>query len=927
MATPQTRTQSFTDQLKLVLESSQDPAAIGHTSPLAAPYFLGNALHGIEPTPRSRGQALCDEITRAVESLWGGPLSPTGADMLDAAQSENDATGARYACLILELNYFKTRFRPAPRTQAEIYHDILHVSRPTHDRHLRAAVERLAAQLLQRLRPAVRAEQPIAPPTLVGRDSLLAEIAAQLRQGRSVSLTGPGGVGKTSLGAAVVDGWDSPAVFWYTLRPTLNDQAESLIFALGHFLHTQGASTLWRQLIADGGHIKDAGLALGLAISDLESLPCAPLLCFDEMDFLRPLTLDQPNLQHTQILEFLESLHSHTALLYMGQRAFWPSDDHHHLEGWALAQLAEWLTTQGIDYTPADLEGLYDYTGGNPRLAELCIAYFQTGVDTSIAAVLEHLPRFQALLPLWLRLERRLPAAERRILELLSVFRSAAPADVWLAPDMPARMNGGEPDTETQTAIQTVHDAFQQLLARRLVRLDGLGGVTLLPALREVVYGELPVERQEALHSAAAEIRAVRGEYTAAAYHLVRAGQPEAAVQLWYPHRADEIVRGEAGSATAIFSQISQRRLSTRRAKELALLRSELYTLLGESARVVDELSDIDWPADDIATPQAKLRLGQAQESQGQADRALELYGAGLDAVNNLLGQSAQLHVQRSYTYLRRREMDTAWREANLARFHAETMLGVVQDQRGDYATARAHYLCALDLAQSMNYAPGIAQTYHYLAMLHGRRLEMADALPYFEQSMQFYGQIGDRVQTEYVRGNLASAYIQARQFDLAVEPAQRALRFFQAMGNPFRFAQNASNLAEAHAELGNLAEAEHFAELVLNQEEPQSHPYALYTLGTVYKQRREWTRALAHYDQSRQMAEANDDTYLLAFAWRALGEVHAAAAAPDQARPPLDLALELFQRLNIDEEVRATRAILAEVSDSRPESTTQGVP
>ncbi|MEZ4560882.1 MAG: hypothetical protein R2854_31355 [Caldilineaceae bacterium] len=36
--------------------------------------------------------------------------------------------------------------------------------------------------------------------------------------------------------------------------------------------------------------------------------------------------------------------------------------------------------------------------------------------------------------------------------------------------------------------------------------------------------------------------------------------------------------------------------------------------------------------------------------------------------------------------------MADAWREANLARYHAETMLGVVNDQRGDYDDAAAHY-------------------------------------------------------------------------------------------------------------------------------------------------------------------------------------------------------------------------------------------
>ncbi len=169
----------------------------------------------------------------------------------------------------------------------------------------------------------------------------------------------------------------------------------------------------------------------------------------------------------------------------------------------------------------------------------------QAAGGESLAAVLDQLPRFQALLPLWLRLERRLPLAERQVLQALSVFRSPAPADAWLGDEEAA-------------------DALAQLISRRLVQSDEQGGVTLLPALGEVVYAELPVETQEELHGQAAQIRAERGEYTAAAYHLYAAGQPDAAVELWYPQRAQEINRGQAGAALAIFSQISQRRLTTR---------------------------------------------------------------------------------------------------------------------------------------------------------------------------------------------------------------------------------------------------------------------------------------------------------------------------------------------------------------------------
>jgi tetratricopeptide (TPR) repeat protein len=888
------RQTTFYDHLKQALELINEPAQLGERSPLATPYLLGGELNGVEATAQGRGLGLGAVIARAAEALWGGPLPADGQELLAAAISEAPAAG-RYDCLVLELNYFRRRFRPAPRNQAAIYHDILHISRPTHDRHLRAAVERLGAELLRLLRPAIHLEQPAPPAQLVGRTPLLVQALQDLRAGGVVTLTGRAGVGKSALGAAIAEQWGGRGRFWYTIRPGLNDQLESLLFALGHFLHQQGASALWHQLVADRGRAAEGSLALGLALADLASLAEPPLLCFDELDVLRPHDQDQPRPEHARLLALLDGLRGHAPMLLIAQRALWLGAASYELEELSDSQLADWLSALAIPHRPADVSDLYAYTAGNPRLVELCVALYQSAPGETFASVLESLPRAQALLPLWLRLKQRLPAAERELLQALSVYRSVAPADAWLR------------GPEAQAA------ALGQLIGRRLVQPDEQGGVALLPALREIIYRELPVEQREELHGQAAQVRAERGEYTAAAHHLHAAGQQEAAIELWYAQRDHEINQGQGARALALFSQISQRRLSPRHRKQLLLLRSELHELAGEPAQVALDLAEAEWPAEDPATPEAMLRLGQALEAQGQPEDALQTYQRGLDAIHALLRQGAQLHVQRSLTNLRQRDMQRAWREANLARFHAETMIGIVHDQSGDYATAEAYYHGALAHAEQAGYHAGIAQTHHNLALLAGRRQDLGAAHSHFEQALAFYERVGDQVNREVVRSNLASVYIQARQFAAALEPAAQALRFFEAMGNSVRTAQNASNLAEAHAELGNLDEAERCAQLVLRQEEPQSHPYALYTLGTVYRRRGDARSAERYYDQSRRIAEANDDTYLLAFAWRALGEVARAQHDAGRAEVAFERAIELFTRLNIPEEARETERLAAQ--------------
>jgi tetratricopeptide (TPR) repeat protein len=801
-SSPAAATVSFFERLKQVLESIDDPEWLGAHSPLAAPYFLGDAIRGADATAAGRGRALRAEIERVLETLWGGSLPLTGAELM-AAVTVAAGQGGRYDCLILELNYFKQRYRPAPKSQSEIYNDILNISRPTHDRHLRAAVERVGALLLQRLRPALRPEQPMYPGQLIGRDALQVQVLDDLVQGKTVSLTGPGGVGKSSLAAGLADLWPSPALFWYTLRPGLNDQVASLLFALGYFLHRQGASALWRQLVADGGRIKDALLALNLARSDLGALSHRPLLCFDELDFLRPSPVGEARPNHVQLLEFLDSLRGHAAMLWIGQRAFWESDVVYPLAALTVAQLGELLTARAIPHTQTECTLLHTYTGGNPRLAELCIAFYQAGAGDSLAVVLAGLPQFHGLLPLWLRLERRLPPAERAVLQALSVFPTPAPADVWL--------NGSGAQAE----------ALASLIGRRLVHRDEQGGVALLPALSEVVCAELPVALQESHHARAAQIRIERGEYTAAAYHLRQAGRLDDAVALWYAHRTDEIQRGQAAAALTLFESFAPQRLSRPREKELRLLRSELHQLAGAPEQVIAALQDAGWEGEDTGQVEASLLLGKAYDHQGQGERALRSYADGLTAAGKLLGRMAELHVQRGLVRLHERDMQEAWHEAQRARYLSENMTGMLYEQSGRLDEAQRHYLAGLEIAREIGYLAGVARSCHNLGNVASRRRQLEQAIDYYAQAMATHDQMGDRVGLEIARSGIVAPYMQIARYAEAVTEARRALAFFQAMGDSFWIALNASNLAEAHVELGNLAEAERFAQLVMAEEEP----------------------------------------------------------------------------------------------------------
>ncbi|HYF65268.1 MAG TPA: ATP-binding protein, partial [Herpetosiphonaceae bacterium] len=431
---------SFIDQLKQALEHVTDAAWLGQHSPLAMPYFLGAHLWGKADvdTPAGRGLVLRSLLREAAQAV---------------GRQDDDG---KYAERVLELSFFR------PTLLFDIL-DTLGIGRSTYYRHLTKAIQQLATTIVRSVKPALRLETPL-PGTLYGRDGELDEAARLLAQGLTVALTGSSGIGKTSLGVALARRLAPAPMFWFTVRPSLNDQLSSLVFSLGYFLHRQGASSLWLQLVADGGKV-DSKMVFGLVRHDLEHLRAAPpLLCFDETDLLRPDELEG----HGQILAFLESLRGLAPLLLIGQRRMLEVDHEYVLAGLAPAAMRALADELALELDEDDLVRLHAYTSGNPRLIRLLMTLRRPGETLS-----EILPRAVGTPSLELlvgRIWRRLSADEQQILLTLAVFRRFAPADLW---------------DDQRAALGRLTDAH-------LVEQDNQGGVAVMMALRTTVYHLLP---------------------------------------------------------------------------------------------------------------------------------------------------------------------------------------------------------------------------------------------------------------------------------------------------------------------------------------------------------------------------------------------------------------------------------------------------
>ncbi|HEU4328109.1 MAG TPA: tetratricopeptide repeat protein [Roseiflexaceae bacterium] len=901
-ASPETRpskTQSaavdgFRDLVFEALERWDDPVWLGGNSVLAQPYVLGER-QARSPEGQSaggRGRLLQLMLLEAALDLAEPPEDQRAAVERLRAQLERGSQQHRalYGSRLKEL------LRAGSRAQQLLYWSFFHeprfakleplldsehlnMPRATFYRLRPQAVEQLCAALIRRIRPALRQETP-QPATLVGRAALAETAQTALGRGELLGLTGPGGVGKTALGVAVAKAFAPERSFWYTIRPGLNDQLTSLLFALGAFLHSHGSSSLWLQLSSTRGALAPLP-ALNLLRFDLDQIGAAgALLCFDELDLLRPAEVEA----HAQIVTLIEGLRGVAPMVLIGQRLPCVPDRQLALEGLPPADLARLAARDGLALDPAAAAALHQATGGNPRLAELFGSLHQPG--DPVEATLRSLGASAALDVLLRRVVQRLDLPEREVLLELAVFPQPAPADSWPA------------------------EALDGLAARHLVQLDAAGGAELLPAFRGVLEQQIAPEEREGLHLRAAAVRLRHGEHTAAVYHLAQAGQPAEAVWLWHMHRAQEIDQGQARTALAILGSLPPGRLDSEGRRVLALARSELHLLLGDTAAAEQDLQGASWLQGDTLTGMAQRVAGGIADLQSAFGKATSAYRAGLETMEHVTAQIAHLHKHLGWMAQREKDLDLAWREACLARYEAANLQGYVQEEQGNYARAEALYHEALALAQELGHTQGEAKTRNNLGSLLSRQDRFTDALDHFERAGQLFTRIGNRSMCASVRVNQALACNLSGDPAAALAHAGAALVLFDQLGQPYGRAVAAQNQAEAHLALGQLDAAEQAARMVLGEEEPSTMPDGLRVLGEVALARGQLSAAEELVDQSRRLAEQNQDPYLAAYAWRALGQVRRSQRRPDAAGEAFAAAITLFGELGLENEIAKTRGV-----------------
>ena len=859
---------AFDRQVETALEAYADAAWLGEHSPLAAPYFIGAELPPIAGTAtRAADGTLRGERLRALLAQCAGDLDPELQQLL-------------------ELTYFARNRRHDNAALAQH----MNMSERTYYRAKQRAIKGLAAILNQTLAPPLRAERPISR-TVVGRQDATDRLLACVQAGGSACISGASGMGKTTLGAAVARQWQAVTgrpFFWYTLRRHVNDQPESFLFTLAHFLRGLGAAALWRQLVADRGAL-DLARTLCLLRHELQDPALgAILICVDELDILH-----EAPAAHAQIIHLLEELRTLAPLLLLGQRALIESDVQVVLEGLDPAAAGDLLATHGIAFDALDAARLTRITQNAPALLVLVAALVRAGEEPATALAL--LDRTEATEAIVRRIWQRLDDEERAMLSQLAVFRAPAPQDAW-------------PDA--QPPLHSLHE-------RRLITLDEDGRVEVIPYLRPLIYARLEAADRAALHLRAATIRAERAEIVAAMEHARHSDKPAYAVWLWFTRRHEEVERGQGAAALAVLQEIEPESLPDERDRTAyAVACTELYHLTGQGAAAEGELRRV--PVVDRSATGAYVHFvtGQVKLLQDQVEQALESFRAALESYTALPQvQPVLIHTQTSFLHMyRRHDVERARREAILARAKADAFLGDLEIMAGHYRAALARLQAASDALEP--YAGELAtrsRIYSYLGALHGRLGATEQALAFIEQATACDRQRGDAVGPLYDTLNRAAVLHGAGRNEESRQVALQGLAAAEGAHNSYLIAGLSAGVAEACAGLARWEEAEFYALASLEQEEEFFRAPALGVLALARSMAQRHADAQRMIDAALENARQIEDRYMEACTLRCQAAILRRAGDTAQADRAQEAAIAIFRALELDHEAaRAAEPLLS---------------
>jgi len=595
-----------------------------------------------------------------------------------------------------------------------------------------------------------------------GRNNELKEIGELLEQRSMVVVYGITGIGKSALASHLVESHRG-SVFWYTFHEW--DSLSNLLQPLGKFLEAIGHG---RPGLKEADRGVNESLSLvkeGLNHSEaLIVLDVSQKAARELRAFLEGLAL---NLEGMEKVHFLVLSRQVPEFYSRREVALKKTVGEYSLEGLDRQSSDNLLAARGI--TEEFFDELYKLTGGHPLSLELIETPERRIQVANLEVYFEE------------EIMRRLPDADKRVMQQASVYRYPVPADGLLT----------EPGQD--------YESIANLIRHALINQTAEGEYYLHDLLKGFVLSRLTAhQRRQMYHNAAQFNMDHQDEHERssidAIYHYLQAHEHLEAARIALDKGRELIFKGYVDELHEHQDELDHEELSP-------VERAGLLTIHGEV-----DIEVGDWPGAETNLKEALElftavgdRAGQAKVyttmgglclRQGDLEGAVARFEEGLPLCHELEDQEGENHIlnglgvlhwqkgdiPKAKEYLER-SLELAERtrhDQGIAR--AITNLGIIEFQHGDLNRSIEHYNRAMSLSEALNDRKTQAQIYDNLGEAYRLKGDREQALDYFDRGIELAETHGFRLITAHLYRDMSQLLDEAERDEL-VEQAQQIFK------------------------------------------------------------------------------------------------------------------------------------------------------
>ncbi|MDO9257337.1 MAG: adenylate/guanylate cyclase domain-containing protein [Bacteroidales bacterium] len=190
---------------------------------------------------------------------------------------------------------------------------------------------------------------------------------------------------------------------------------------------------------------------------------------------------------------------------------------------------------------------------------------------------------------------------------------------------------------------------------------------------------------------------------------------------------------------------------------------------------------------------------------------------------------------------------------------YALKSIGRVYYFQGDYIGALPYWQQSLNIFRSIGDKKGIANMLSNLGVVNFNEGDDAKAIEYYLEALGISEEIGDKLRTATVLVNIGAVYFNKKAtHERALQYYLKALPLSEELGNNEAIGTSAVNIGEIYLARGDNKSALVYFERALkayNKSENGNVPYALYNIGRVYTQRKEFLKAIKYQQDAYNLA------------------------------------------------------------------------